>query len=84
MCASNFKSFHHIYWLGDGKISRITIKNKSISFANDMLGGMRYSGVKVNMKKCSHKEYKVVDQSIQEEANEERDQACEEHRDHKE
>jgi hypothetical protein len=30
-----------------------------------MLGGMCYSGVKVNMKKCSHKEYKVVDQSIQ-------------------
>lgn len=49
-----------------------------------MLGGMCYSGVKVNMKKCSHKEYKVVDQSIQEEANEERDQACEEHRGHKE
>lgn len=36
-------------------------KNKRISFANDMLGGMYYSGVKANMKKCSHKEYKVVD-----------------------
>jgi len=49
-----------------------------------MLGGMCYSGEKVKRKKCSHKEYKVVDQLIQEEANEERDQACEEHRDHKE
>ena len=60
------------------------IKNKRISFTNDMLGGMCYSGVKVSTKKCSHKEYKAVEQSIQEEANEERDQACEEHRGHKE
>jgi len=36
------------------------------------------------MNKCSHKEHNMVDQSIQEEANEERDQACEEHHDHKE
>jgi len=33
--------------------------------------------------KCFHKEHKVVDQSIQEEENEERDQACEEHHDKK-
>ena len=49
-----------------------------------MLRGMCYSGVKVNMKKCSYKEYKLVDQSIQEEVDEERDKACEEHRCHKE
>ena len=35
------------------------------------------------MKKCSHKEQKVVDQCIHEKANEERDQACEGHHDHK-
>ena len=36
------------------------------------------------MNKFSHKDHKVVDQSIQEEENEERDQPCEEQHDHKE
>jgi len=37
------------------------IKYKRISFTNDMLEGMYYNLMKVNMNKHSHKEYEVVD-----------------------
>jgi len=61
MYASKFKSYHHIYILGHGKSSRILIKNIRISFTNYMLKGMYYNAIKVNMKKFSNKDDKVVD-----------------------
>jgi len=37
------------------------IKKERISFTNDMLEGMYYNAMKVNKRKYSHEEYKIVD-----------------------